>query len=111
MNNRFFIHEITIYHFGNDENVTRINFDKVYLRHNKKTNLIDKGLEKGSTGSITIPTIKKLDISTDDYIVEGMIEDEFNLNELMEKYQVFKVVSVDDNRKGKLQHYKIGVSE
>lgn len=69
------------------------------------------GLEKGSTGSITIPTTEKLDISTDDYIVEGIIEDEFDLNNLMEKYQIFKVVSVDDNRKGGLQHYKIGVSE
>ncbi len=69
------------------------------------------GLEKGSTGSITIPTTEKLDISTDDYIVEGIIDDEFDLNKLMNKYQVFKVVSVDDNRKGGLQHYKIGVSE
>ena len=69
------------------------------------------GLEKGSTGSITIPTTEKIDISTDDYIVEGIIDDEFNLNSLMSKYQVFKVVSVDDNRKGGLQHFKIGVSE
>jgi len=69
------------------------------------------GLEKGSTGSITIPTTEKIDICTDDYVVEGIVEDEFDLNILMNKYQVFKVVSVDDNRKGKLQHYKIGVSE
>lgn len=69
------------------------------------------GLEKGSTGSITIPTIDKLDISTDDYVVEGIIKDEFDSNSLINKYQVFKVVSVDDNRKGNLQHYKIGVSE
>lgn len=69
------------------------------------------GLEIGSTGSITIPTEKDINISTDDYIVEGIIKDEFNLNELMNKYQVFKVVSVDDNRKGGLQHFKIGVSE
>ena len=69
------------------------------------------GLEKGSTGSITIPTTEKLNISTDDYIVEGIIEDEFDLSVLQEKYQVFKVISVDDNRKGGLQHYKIGVSE
>ena len=69
------------------------------------------GFETGSTGSITIPTINKLDISTDDYIVEGIVEDEFDLSKLQEKYQVFKVVSVDDNRKGNLQHYKIGVSE
>lgn len=69
------------------------------------------GLEKGSTGSITIPTTKQLDISTKDYIVEGIVNEEFNLHELLEKYQIFKVVSVDDNRKGNLQHYKIGVSE
>ena len=44
-------------------------------------------------------------------MVEGIINDDFDLNKLMNKYQVFKVVSVDNNRKGKLQHYKIGVSE
>ena len=69
------------------------------------------GLEKGSTGSISIPTTETLNISTDDYIVEGLINDDFDLRELSKKYQVFKVVSVDDNRKGGLQHYKIGVSE
>ena len=69
------------------------------------------GLEKGSTGSITIPTIEKLDISTDDYIIEGYVTAEFDERILFKTYQVFKVVSVDDNRKGNLQHYKIGVSE
>lgn len=69
------------------------------------------GLEKGSAGSIIIPTIEQLDISTKDYIVEGIVNEEFNLHELLKKYQIFKVVSVDDNRKGNLQHYKIGVSE
>lgn len=69
------------------------------------------GLEKGSSGSITIPTTDKLNISTNDYIVDGMIEDKFDLRRLSKEYQVFKVVSVDDNRKGNLQHYKIGVSE
>ena len=57
MNKKFFIHQITVYHFNSDETVTRLHFNEVYFRHNKKTNLIDKGLEKGSTGSITIPTI------------------------------------------------------
>ena len=111
MNDRFFIHQITVYHTTDDENFTIETFNKVYFRHNKKTNLIDKGLEKGSTGSITIPTTDNLDISTNDYIVEGIVEDEFDLSTLQEKYQVFKVVSVDDNRKGNLQHYKIGVTE
>ena len=111
MNDRFFIHQITVYHTEDDEIFTRLTFNKVYFRHNKKTNLVDKGLEKGSTGSITIPTTDKLNISTNDYVVEGLVEDNFDLSALQEKYQVFKVVSVDDNRKGNLQHYKIGVSE
>ena len=111
MNDRFFIHQITVYHTTDDENFKRLPFDKVYFRHNKKANLVDKGLEKGSTGSITIPTAEKLDISTNDYVVEGIVEDKFDLSALQEKYQVFKAVSVDDNRKGNLQHYKIGVTE
>lgn len=111
MNDRFFIHKITVYHTEDDEIFTRLTFDKVYFRHNKKTNLVDKGLQKGSTGSITIPTTDKLNISTNDYIIEGFIEDEFDLSALQGKYQVFKVISVDDNRKGNLQHYKIGVTE
>ena len=111
MNDRFFIHQITVYHTTDDENFTIETFDKVYFRHNKKANLVDKGLEKGSTGSITIPTTEKLDISTNDYVVEGIVEDKFDLSALQGKYQVFKVVSVDDNRKGSLQHYKIGVTE
>lgn len=69
------------------------------------------GLEKGSTGSITIPTTEQLNISTQDYIIEGHIKEKFDYKELLKKYQLFKVVSVDDNRKGGLQHYKIGVSE
>ena len=111
MNNRFFIHQITVYHTEDDENFTIQHYDKVYFRHNKKTNLVDKGLQEGSTGSITIPTTEKLDFSTDDYVVEGIVEDKFDLSKLQEKYQVFKIVSVDNNRKGNLQHYKIGVSE
>nr|DAZ10028.1 MAG TPA: hypothetical protein [Caudoviricetes sp.] len=111
MNDRFFIHQITVYHTEDDENFTIQHYDKVYFRHNKKINVIDKGLQEGSTGSITIPTTDKLNISTNDYIVEGIIDDEFDLSALQQKYQIFKVVSVDDNRKGNLQHYKIGVSE
>ena len=136
MNDRFFIHQITVYHTEDDENYTVQYYDKVYFRHNKKTNLIDKGLEKGSTGSITIPTTEELNISTDDYVVEGLLgtvsdinkmqvkevnklavnnfnnqKINFDLSSLQQEYQVYKVVSIDDNRKGNLQHYKIGVSE
>lgn len=73
--------------------------------------MIDKGLEKGSVGSITIPTKEEVQINTDDLIIEGIITDEYEPRNLRKNYQVFRVVSVDDNRKGNLQHYKIGVSE
>lgn len=106
----FFKDCITVYHFD-DDNVSIINCYNVYFRHNKKSNLIDKGLEKGSTGSITIPTNYQIGFSTGDYVVEGIRNDEFNERDLREKYQLFKIVSVDDNRKGKLPHFKIGVSE
>lgn len=47
MNDRFFIHQITIYHTEDDENFEIQHYDgkklpKVYFRHNKKTNVIDK---------------------------------------------------------------------
>ena len=101
VNMSFFIHQITLYHTNDEENYSKSHFKQVYFRHNKKSNLIDKGLEKGSTGSITIPTTKKLDIGTNDYIIEGIINDEFDFRKLVSKYQVFKVVSVDDNKSDK----------
>lgn len=106
----FFIHNVTIYHENNDT-FTRMQFKEVYFRHNKKTNVIDKGLEKGSTGTIVIPTTKKLNISDNDYVVDGLVNDDFDFKKLISKYQLFRIVSVDDNRKGSLQHYKLGVSE
>ena len=82
MNEKFFKDKITVYHTEDDEIFTRLTFNKVYFRHNKKTNLIDKGLQKGSTGSITIPPTEELNISTDDYVVEGIVKDEFDLSAL-----------------------------
>lgn len=110
MNKRFFKDEITVYHFDDDK-VSILHFKYVYFRHNKKINQIDKGVQTASTGTIYIPTNENIDIKTDDYIIERVINDEFDFNNLMKKYQVFKVVSVDDNRKGNLQHFKIGVAE
>lgn len=43
----FFIHKITVFHFENDESVTKHIFNKVYFRHNKKSNVIDKRIGKG----------------------------------------------------------------
>lgn len=141
MNKRFFIHSITIYHDNDDGTVTRMVFNGVYFRHNKKSNVIDKGFEKGSIGTIYIPTKQQLNISNTDIVVEGtpllsvesvenksvndidniqvtkLSVNEENPNDEFYKLfrddsiQRYRVVSIDDNRKGNLQHYKLGVGE
>lgn len=111
MNKKFFIHQITVYHFKDDESVYKIHFKQVYFRHNKKINQIDKGVQTASTGTIYIPTTENIDIKIDDYIIEGIVNDEYNFIDLKKKYQVYKVISVDDNRKGGLKHFKIGVAD
>lgn len=110
MNDRFFNDKITLYHIEND-NVTIQHFEKVYFRHDNKELTIAKGEKKGSTGTIIIPTTNEISIGKDDYIIEGVINDEFNYKTLLSQYDVFKVIYINDNRKGNLQHYKIGVSE
>lgn len=141
MNKRFFIHSITIYHDNDDGTVTRMVFNGVYFRHNKKSNVIDKGFEKGSIGTIYIPTKQQLNISNTDIVVEGtpllsvksvenksvndidnievtkLSVNEENPNDEFynlfrdDSIQRYRVVSIDDNRKGNLQHYKLGVGE
>lgn len=111
MNNKFFKDKITIYHFEDDTTTTKMSFEHVYFRHNKKSNVVDKGIETASTGSITIPTIDYIEIHDNDIVIEGIIQDDYDLRELKKRYQVFRINSVDDNRKGSLQHYKVGVTE
>ena len=106
----FFQNQATFYHFDKD-NVTRIEFNNVYFRNNIISRSNSKGTEKGSSGSITIPTENTIEIIPGDYVIKGIIKDEFDYVQLVQKYQVFKVVSVADNRKGNLQHYRIEVSE
>lgn len=111
MNDKFFKDEITVYHTEDDENYTNKHFKNVYFRHNKKTNVIDRGIENASTGTITIPTKDNINIAENDYLVEGNVKENFSLSSLQEKYQIFRVVSIDDNRKGGLPHWKIGVAD
>lgn len=93
--------------------IVREHFDNVYFRHNKKSNMIDKGLEKGSSGTIYIPTTDDLSkyISIGDLLIEGKLISPFSDIYDSSDYQKFRIVSIDDNRKGNLQHFKIGVSE
>lgn len=111
MSNNFFIHTITIYHLDDDDNATREVFEGVYFRHNKKANVIDKGLERASSGSITMPTTSEINVSIGDIVIEGSIEDDYDYRLLASNYHLYKVLSIDDNRKGHLQHWKLGVTD
>lgn len=144
MNERFFKQTVTLFLLNKDtDKFDRLTIKKVYFRHNKKSNLIDKGLEKGSTGTLIIPTkmalidnhlaiytYKKEDqtsildfvlngLLTDktwnlngkSYAIEGEIKQDLEFKQMIKDYQTFRIISVDDNRKGNLQHLKLGVSE
>lgn len=69
------------------------------------------GLEKGSSGTIIIPTTDTLKIETGDIVVSELCKRPFEEVYKNDDIQKFRIVSVDDNRKGNLQHYKLGVSE
>ena len=46
-----------------------------------------------------------------DYIVDGKCDFDFDMTKIKNKHKLFQIVSIADNRKGNLQHFKIEVSE
>lgn len=125
MNDRFFKQTITIYNQKEDESFQRTVIDKVYVRKTRKIVINSNGEEVASSASITIPTDiakigDKLAIDTykkdwyleeGDYIVDGLCDLDFDITKIKEQFDLFQIVSVADNRKGRLQHFKIEVSE
>ena len=124
-----------------EQKFDRFVINNVYFRKAISTRMTDNGLVRTSAGSVTIPTafatidgeiaIKTYDKKTNNllnfvlngvllnktwtlngksYLVEGEVED-MSYKELVEKYHTFRIISVQDNRKGNLQHFKIEVEE
>lgn len=125
MNNRFFKQTITIYNQKEDESFQRTVIDKVYVRKTRKITINSNGEEVASSASITIPTdIAKIGdnlaidtykkywyLEEGDYIVDGLCDLDFDITKVKKQFDLFQIVSVADNRKGRLQHFKIEVSE
>ena len=125
MNDRFFKQTITIYNQKEDESFQRTVIDKVYVRKTRKITINSNGEEVASSASITIPTdIAKIGdnlaidtykkdwyLEEGDYIVDGLCDLDFDITKLKKQFDLFQIVSVADNRKGRLQHFKIEVSE
>lgn len=125
MNDRFFKQTITIYNQKEDESFQRTVIDKVYVRKTRKITINSNGEEVASSASITIPTdIAKIGdnlaidtykkywyLEEGDYIVDGLCDLDFDITKVKKQFDLFQIVSVADNRKGRLQHFKIEVSE
>lgn len=125
MNDRFFKQSITIYNQKEDESFQRTVIDKVYVRKTRKIVINLNGEEVAGSASITIPTdIAKIGdnlaintyktewhLKEGDYIVDGSCDLDFDITKIKEQFNLFQIISVADNRKGNLQHFKVEVSE
>lgn len=113
--------------------------EKVYFRFSESARMTENGLIRSSQGIITIPSkyakineIKAIDkydknnvlnsvlegmlkrdkwnLKEKSFVVEGNVKD-IDYAELLKTFRVFRITSVADNRKGGLQHFKLGVEE
>lgn len=125
MNDRFFNDTITIYNQNEDETFQKTVIDKVYVRKIRKITINSNGEEVAGSSTIVIPTaIAKIEdnlalntykkgwnLKEGDYIVDNKCELDFDITKIKKQFNLFQIVSVADNRKGGLQHFKIEVSE
>lgn len=125
MNSRFFNNTITIYNKKDDGSFQRTVIDKVYVRKTRKIAINSNGEEVASSASITIPidiarigenlaidTYKKdWSLNEGDYVVDGVCDLEFDITKIKKQFDFFQIIGISDNRKGKLQHFKVEVSE
>lgn len=107
--------EITVFHLNEKTNeYEKQYFDNLYFEHTKGISIEKLGEKASNSGTIIIPTEKKIDIYEKDFVVEGKIEEELDkekrLSYLKLNYTVYEVIAVDDLRKGDIiPHYEIGV--
>ena len=95
---------VTIYHYNEDEgtyNSTQYPTASIY--HGAKTVSQDGNLTKQGFCKIRIPTMERIDISTDDYIYLGLTDAE------LDKSKCLKVMAFGDNRFGsrRMWHWRI----
>jgi len=125
MNERFFKQTVTLFLYKKDnEQFNRVTIRKVSgtLIIPTKMALIDNHLavytyqQEKQTSILDfvlngLLTDKTWNLKGKSYVIEGEVEQDLEFKQMLKNYQTFRIVSVDDNRKGNLQHFKIGVSE
>lgn len=125
MNDRFFKDSITIYSQKEDESFQRTVINKVYVRKTRKIVINSNGEEVAGSATVTIPTnVAKIGdnlavdtykkdwfLNEGDYIIDESCDLDFDITKIKKQYNLFQIISVSDNRKGNLQHFKVEVSE
>ena len=136
----FFKDIVTLFLFNEKiQDFDRFVIEKVYFRFSESTRMTENGLIRTSQGNIIIPSkyaeineIKAIDkydknnvlssvlegmskrdkwnLKDKSFVVDGNVND-IEYTELLKTYRVFRIISVADNRKGGLQHLKLGVEE
>jgi len=108
------------YKQNREELVVKNTLANVYFSTSKGVSISDTGMVKNSSATLIIPMgsrtnyVKPKDfigtgwtIQNDDYVIEGNIEDEFDIKELSKLYEIYKVLSVSNNEFGELQNLRV----
>ena len=106
MNLKYFDKRITLFHYDGKK-YSRNPFWNVSLVEKESIEISAEG-EK-NTSEIRIPVVnsKIPIINKGDYIVIGIVKEEFELKKFLKKYRTYKVTSLTDNSSGGLAHIKI----
>lgn len=95
---------VTIYHYDEEsESYTLAQYPEASIYHTTKTATQDGNFISQGFCKIRIPTVKQIDISTNDYIYLGITDKE------LDKSKCLKVAAFGDNRRGSKQmhHWRI----
>lgn len=107
MNDRFFKDTATFFRF--DDKVRRNVYNNICFKKAFSIESNEAGDSNNSKAIIIIRTDRDLDVKIGDYIVEGFTNIE-DYSELINKCAVYRINSIQDNRKGGLPHLKIEAS-
>ena len=108
MNLKYFDKRITLFHYDGKK-YSRNPFWNVSLVEKESIEISAEGEKNTSEILVRIPVVnsKIPIINKGDYIVIGIVTEEFELKKFLKKYRTYKVTSLTDNSSGGLAHIKI----
>lgn len=108
MNLKYFDKRITLFHYDGKK-YSKNPFWNVSLVEKESIEVSTEGEKNTSTILVRIPVLdnKIPVVSKGDYIVVGIVKEEFELKKFLKKYKTYKIISITDNSNGGLAHIKV----